>query len=159
MLPDRDLDGKITPRDVYLIANEALNGNEELRMELTQIKNWVCAINHHFSCTKDKDKDEDHDDEDKHKSLKKSHEEVTINTSPNPFANRLNFTINPSSTGKYRIELFDQFNRKIQEVSLNAIVPNQPYTAQFNFTSNSMNKIIYRVSKGDWSKSGWLFKQ
>jgi hypothetical protein len=22
-----------------------------------------------------------------------------------------------------------------------------------------MNKIIYRVSKGDWSKSGWLFKQ
>lgn len=159
MLPDRDLDGKITPRDVYLIANEALNGNEELRMELTQIKNWVCAINHHFSCTKDKDKDEDHDDEDKHKSLKKSHEEVTINTSPNPFANQLNFTINPSSTGKYRIELFDQFNRKIQEVSLNAIVPNQPYTAQFNFTSNSMNKIIYRVSKGDWSKSGWLFKQ
>jgi IgGFc binding protein len=160
MLYDRDLDGKITPRDIFLIANEALNGNEELRMELTQIKNLVCAINHHFSCIKDKDDEDDHhDDHDKQKGLEKGTQEVSIITSPNPFSNQLNLTITPSSTGKYKIELFDQFNRKIQEMSVNVLVPNKSYTTQFNFTSNGMNKIIYRVSKDDWSKSGWIFKQ
>ncbi|MEY4660461.1 MAG: hypothetical protein RLZZ42_413, partial [Bacteroidota bacterium] len=53
----------------------------------------------------------------------------------------------------------DQFNRKITEATIYATATNQTYTVPFNFTSNGMNKIIYRVSKGNWSKSGWILKQ
>lgn len=159
-IEDWNKDGKITPRDIFMIANDILNGNERFRTEASEIKNLICAINHHYSCKKRK-----HDDDDE-KDKKKNNQDntyilepTTVKTSPNPFSSKLNFALIPTEKGQFKIELFDQFNRKINEKIILVTVPNQTYTIPFTFTSNSMNKIIYKISKGNWSKSGWVLKQ
>lgn len=159
-IEDWNKDGKITPRDIFMIANEILNGNERFKKDATEIKNLICAINHHYSCKKRKH-DDDHEDDKKNNNLngEQFNEPTTIKTSPNPFTSKLNFSITPKEKGQFKIELFDQFNRKITEATIYATATNQTYTVPFNFTSNGMNKIIYRVSKGNWSKSGWILKQ
>ena len=143
-----------------MIANDILNGNERFKSEANEIKNLICAINHHYSCKKRK-----HDDDDE-KDKKKNNQDntyilepTTVKTSPNPFSSKLNFALIPTEKGQFKIELFDQFNRKINEKIILVTVPNQTYTIPFTFTSNSMNKIIYKISKGNWSKSGWVLKQ
>lgn len=159
-IEDWNKDGKITPRDIFMIANDILNGNERFRTEANEIKNLICAINHHYSCKKRKHDDDDEKDKKKN-NQDNTHilEPTTVKTSPNPFSSKLNFALIPTEKGQFKIELFDQFNRKINEKIILVTVPNQTYTIPFTFTSNSMNKIIYKISKGNWSKSGWVLKQ
>ena len=159
-IEDWNKDDKITPRDIFMIANDILNGNERFRTEANEIKNLICAINHHYSCKKRKHDDDDEKDKKKN-NQDNTHilEPTTVKTSPNPFSSKLNFALIPTEKGQFKIELFDQFNRKINEKIILVTVPNQTYTIPFTFTSNSMNKIIYKISKGNWSKSGWVLKQ
>lgn len=154
-LIDFDQNGRLTVFDVYATANQILNGTVPPGASVSTVKSVVGLLNEAF---------------DECRSLVSNEissaairtpaatipvqNDLSVVAIPNPYRDKLLINFVAPTPGKARIELFDQFGRRLKQYDIDRVFAHQNYQVQFNDPVKVGNIIYYRVSLDKFSKSG-----
>ena len=83
---------------------------------------------------------------------------ISVVSFPNPYNDKVQFTLKSDITGKGVLEVFNAMGQKMQTVFEGNVVAGRSQTIQYNVPANNRTNLIYRFRVGDKTASGKLLK-